>query len=310
MMKNWIKETMKGTTLIYAYIFLNNYYYKKNYKRRMERRYKRIFGIDLDLEEPKTFSEKIQWLKLFYCPKNENVILAGDKLGLHEFLERKELSYLKSPIIQVYSSVEELDWKELPEKFVIKKSNASGLNLIVKDKRQLREECVKRQLKGWMNLHFGYIGGEVHYEKMQSRIIVEHFIEDISEEFLFHCTDGEAIFFQKRCTVESHHKSAKIGRLVAYHIYTDMDGRIIDLKGKGLPHKLKLGEKVELPREFTRMKELAGILSQGFPYVRVDFYIGDGKLILGEMTFTPTGGFYQFAGEMQDRLGKSIVLTI
>ena len=99
---------INDTPFVYLYIGLSNAYNRKNYERKTKIRHKRTHGKELDLEKPKTFVEKLQWLKLFYFHADENAILAGNKIGLHEYLDKKGLSFLKTPIIHKYNSVQEI----------------------------------------------------------------------------------------------------------------------------------------------------------------------------------------------------------
>lgn len=301
-------KIINDTPLVYLYIRLSNAYNRKYYERKTKIRHKRIHGKELDLENPKTFVEKLQWLKLFYFHADENAVLAGNKIGLHEYLDKKGLSFLKTPIIHVYDSALELCWEELPSKFVLKKSNASGYNVIVSNKESADIGYIKRQFNIWMNMNFGFITGELHYEKMKSQIVVEKYIDDISDNYSFYCARGKAYFVLNRKFTNHVKKSAIVGRLESIAFFTDIHGEILSFKRAGSDFNLNVGDTIELPSDFSNMLEWSQLLSQDFPFVRVDFCRGDGRLMLEEMTFVPSNALSKYTERIQIEMGDRIIL--
>lgn len=309
------KQLVKRTGLfsIYAYVCSHWKCFKgKNFPVWVAKgRYKKGFKKELNLNTPKIFAEKINWLKLYYYPKDELAILAGDKWGLHIFLEGKGLSCLAPPLIGVYDSVDEINWKELPERFVIKKSNASGYNIIITNKEKVSEKDVKKRMKKWMKKPFGYLSGQHHYEKMQPKIIIEKYIEGVEKEWRVYCFNGEPKMVQMVHWFDGGQCENKAGRKSGGLVFMDLEGEVIgvfkftDAETKELYPK---GEKTKLPSEFQLMLEISETVSEGFPFVRVDFSYSDGKLILGELTFTPANGFNRYNEEMQEMLGELLVL--
>ncbi|MEG0285085.1 MAG: ATP-grasp fold amidoligase family protein [Vagococcus sp.] len=137
--------------------------------------YRKVFGKKLNLKNPKTYSEKLQFLKFYYA-EDEKVILAGDKVGIHEYLKEKSLENLLVPMINVYDCVEDIVWEDLPQEFVMKKSNSSGMNIIINNKKDANKNEILATMAVWMKEIFGIFGAEKHYSKMKSRILIEKYI--------------------------------------------------------------------------------------------------------------------------------------
>ena len=314
-MTTGIKQLLKRTILFEAYkkfcIWEGRHYPVLQAKRMFRMYFKRI----LDLNNPQLFAEKIIWLKLFYFPKDSLTVLAGDKYGLRQYLDKKELSHLKAPIIGTYDSVGEINWKTLPNKFVIKKSNASGYNIVVTDKNKVSEKDVKRKIGKWMNTPFGYLTGQHHYEKMRPKIVVEEFIEEIGKEWRILCFNGRPEIVQMVHWLGEYDGSVHGGHLESGLVFADLEGKIVGI-AKSINHSInqsinqryKVGDNIDLPSDFKTMVETAVLIAKDFPFVRVDFFHGGGKLILSELTFTPANGYGRYGDSLQRSLGEKLTL--
>jgi hypothetical protein len=194
-----------------------------------KRRYKKAFGKPLNLDNPQALTEKINWLKLFYFPNDPLTILAGDKWGKHMFLKEKGLSRLASPILYAFDSVDEICWETLPNKFVIKKSNASGFNITITDKNKADERKVIKQMKRYMKIPFGYLLGNICNEKMQPKIIIEKYIEDIDKEWRLFCVNGKPEVLLMVHWIEGDKTHVKKGHLERGRIFTNLEGEILDI---------------------------------------------------------------------------------
>ena len=279
-------------------------------KLKSRRQYKKTFGRELNLSNPIRYSEKLNLLKLLHYPNNPQVLLAGDKLGLHTFLSKKGLEGLASPILYSYKSADEIDWDILPNKFVIKKSNACNLNAVVTDKESTDKANLLRKLNSWMKYPYGFHSGELHYENMDSRIIVESFIEDLGEEWNIYCFNGQPKFISVQKQIKKYGKGLTYGKSDFFVIRTKLDGTIFSFSDDKKAERInkKLGEKIDLPARFDEMLKYAKIVSEEFPLVRVDFYEHGDRLVLSEMTFTPSNGFAKFPPEIDLQLGGELVL--
>ena len=275
------------------------------------RMFRMNFKKKLNLNNPQLFAEKIIWLKLFYFPKDPVTILAGDKYGLHQYLDKKGLSHLKKPIIGAYDSVDEINWKTLPGKFVIKKSNASGYNIVVTNKEKANKKEVIEKIEKWMNTPFGYLTGQHHYEKMKPKIVVETFIEDIGKEWRILCFNGKPEIVQMVHWLGEYEDSAQAGHLESGLVFSDLRGKIVGTtksKNKDANQLYKVGDYIELPGDLEEMIELAKLIAKDFPFVRVDFFHSNGKLMLGELTFTPANGYGRYGYGIHRNFGEKLVL--
>lgn len=254
--------------------------------------YEYFSGNKLDLNNPKDFTEKIAWYKVFYRPKSLNQLV--DKFAVRAFVEEKIGSQFLNTFYGVFDDVNEIKLDELPEKFVIKATHTSGHNLIVRDKNKLNLDKTKKLLKKWLKINQYYrIGQEWAYKDVKPRIIIEKYLEQIDQksltDFKFYCFDGKAKFIDIHTDREDEHKQGSF-----------------DLNFERLPFGVsrfkQIYESPEKPVNLKEMIECAEVLSEKLPFVRVDFYAIDGKTIFGEMTFYPSDGRKKFYPEKYNRI--------
>ncbi|MCA5014439.1 MULTISPECIES: ATP-grasp fold amidoligase family protein [unclassified Enterococcus] len=260
------------------------------------------------MKNPILFSEKLQWLK-FYYTEEPLAWLAGDKFGLRQFLQQKNVSELAVPLIDVYRSADEIDWEKLPNQFVIKKSNASGMNLIVKDKAAADQTKCLSHIHNWMQKEFGEIGAELHYKKMLPQIIIEEYLENIEQDWKFFFLNGKPQLIQVNQWADEE-AAEIVSEPESILVWCDMAGKIEQVYSKyDLPtDAYQIGKNIQLPTYFDQMIEYGKILSEDFPMVRVDFFYHAGKLYLSELTFTPGSGFRKFNDVIERKLGQALVL--
>ena len=248
--------------------------------RNMSKIYYRIeMKHKLDLDNPHTFTEKINWYKLYYCPQNDLVIRCSDKYTVRSFLEEQGLGGYLSEIVGVWENPDEIQWNSLPNKFAMKNSNGCGYNIICNDKSQLNEKTTKKMLKKWLNEHFGYYNAEPHYEIGKKRIICEEYIEScnlLPVDYKVHCMNGEPMVLQL-C-------DERTSKTTKYYYY--------DLGGNPFPFGKYLADnKIDLDYDIlSEMRQVSKQIASHFPYVRVDFFINHGKLQISELTFSPSAG--------------------
>ncbi|MGB0479215.1 MAG: ATP-grasp fold amidoligase family protein [Flavobacteriaceae bacterium] len=254
--------------------------------------YEYFSGNKLDLNNPKDFTEKIAWYKVFYRPKSLNQLV--DKFAVRAFVEEKIGSQFLNTFYGVFDDVNEIKFDEFPEKFVIKATHTSGHNLIVRDKNKLNLDKTKKLLKKWLKINQYYrIGQEWAYKDVKPRIIIEKYLEQIDQksltDFKFYCFDGKAKFIDIHTDREDEHKQGSF-----------------DLNFERLPFGVsrfkQIYESPEKPVNLKEMIECAEVLSEKLPFVRVDFYAIDGKTIFGEMTFYPSDGRKKFYPEKYNRI--------
>ena len=246
--------------------------------------YREAYGYFPNLNNPKTFDEKLQWYKLYY--RVPLMTTLTDKYEVRRYLEDKGFSGILNELYGVYNSVDKIDFSKLPERFVIKATHGSGMNIICKDKESLNWETSRRLMNKWLKRNWYHFGREWPYKNIRPRLICEKYLENKEFEELidykFYCYNNkpEMLFV---CT----------GRFSAgglkYSAY-DMDWNRISVY-KGRPSSDIVMEK---PDNLQAMITIASELCQGFPFIRVDLYSVKGKIVFGELTFYPDSGIVPF----------------
>lgn len=249
--------------------------------------YEYYTGKRLDLENPKTFNEKIQWLKAYYKPPILTQLV--DKYSVRSFVEERVGRQYLNSLIGVYDNPAEVDFDKLPDKFVLKATHAFHFNLLVRDKQKLNRSKAKLLMYKWMSKNQYWRGGlEWAYKNVKPRIIAETFLEELGKDdvvdYKFFCYNGEPRFLHIDLDRGTHHKRAYYdldwNKLDVYH-------DIIDYLEDDFPRPDTLGEMIEVSRK----------LADGFPFVRVDLYSLNGRIIFGELTFYPADGRLEFQPE-------------
>ena len=261
-----------------------------------------------NLKNPKTFSEKLVWLRFFY-PQMPDVVLAADKAGIHEYLKKKKLNQLAIPLIGIYDKTSDIAWDKLPKQFVIKISNGCGMNIIVTDKDKFSQNKIWKQIDKWKKIDYGRRAAEPHYSKAPSKIVIEQFIEGIENDWKIFCINGVPKMIQVNKDIEINNRNV-IGKKYDLLLFTDLNGVILVRKRDEGITDFQIGTTIELPSDFDQMIEYAKKLSESFPLVRVDFFHHLGKIVLGEMTFTPGGGLSEYNQEIQKWLGDALKLPM
>lgn len=254
----------------------------------------------LDLENPKTYNEKLQWLKLY--DRNPEYTKLVDKYEVKAYVAEKIGEEYIIPTLGVWNSVEDIDFDALPDQFVLKCTHDSGGLVICRDKSKLNIEEAKRELNSSLKSNFYYIGREWPYKNVKPRILAESYMEDAAtgelNDYKFYCFDGVA----KVMLVATDRQ--KEGEEAKYDFY-NMDFEHLGFR-RGHPNSTK---PVKKPETFEHMRMLAEKLSNGFPQLRVDFYEVNGKNYFGELTLFPGNGTTPFEPEEWDyTLGDWITL--
>lgn len=240
------------------------------------RGYKKI----LDLKNPKTWGEKIQWLKLY--GGLEELSPYVDKYEVRNYVKNTIGEEYLNELIGVYDDVESIDFNELPNKFVLKSTNGSGTVLICNNKENFDITKAKKVMKSWLkDKNYYKEKKEFQYKNIKNRIIIEKYLQNKNNsltDYKFYCFNGKveyyAIFYD-RYTNKS------------IDIYDKNNNKIKDAKVCNIPNS---NYEIEDYQIIEKMKELSEKLSKIFSCVRVDFYCIDDKPIFGELTFTDGAG--------------------
>jgi len=255
-------------------------------------------GKDLNLDNPESFNEKIQWLKLHDSTPLKTKL--ADKYLARDWIKEKIGEIYLVPLLGVWDDFDQIDFSLLPDKFVLKCNHGSGWNLIVKDKSKVDLNKARSDFKYWMKLNFAFIHGcELHYKDIQPKIIAEKFLESDHGmiDYRFYCFSGNPT----QVWVDIHSGTP-------YHLRS-----IYDMNWNRIPMKCTWPNGGSLldkqPSTFEEMKKLAAVLSSEFAFVRVDFFEVNKQIFMGEMTFTPMSGMGSFdPPEWDKKLGDLLTL--
>ncbi len=255
-------------------------------------------GYKLNLKAPRTYNEKLQWLKLNDIhPEYAKLV---DKIDAKNFVEQKIGAKYIIPTIGTWDNVNDIEWDNLPEKFVIKCTNDSGGIVVCKDKSRLDINRAKAKLEDGWRKNYYQRNKEYPYRDLKPRIIAEEYMEDESgfelKDYKIFCFDGEPRFL-----------FVATGR-------QEQDTRFdfFDLEWNHLPvlngHP-NADHPIDKPKNFPEMLDVARKLSANIPHVRVDLYNVNGNIYFGEMTFFHWSGMTPFEPEEWDyRFGEYLKL--
>lgn len=251
-------------------------------KKFIEKMFKATMDYPLNLENPKSFNEKLQWLKLY--DRNPLYTKLVDKYEVREYISEKIGEDYLIPLLGVWDDPEDIDFDSLPDKFVLKCNHNSGLGMcICTDKSKIDIKKVKNELKSGLAQNYYLNGREWPYKNVSRKIICEKYMTDETgknlRDYKFYCFDGKP----KIVGIYQDRNSDK----ETTGDFFDMNFEWVDLRF-GMPNALNKPQK---PQKFQEMIKIAEILSEGMPEVRVDLYISNNKIYFGELTFFDGGGF-------------------
>jgi len=266
----------------------------------LKMKYKLKTGNKLNLKDPKTFNEKLQWLKIH--DRKDIYIDMVDKAKAKEYVSKIIGEEYIIPTIGIYESFDDIDFDKLPKQFVIKCTHDSGGLVIVKDKLKLDINNTRKIINKCLKRNYYYVGREWPYKNVKPRIIIEKYMEDKKfksmQDYKFFCFNGNPKIMYISSGLENHDTAAMS--------FFDMNYKIIPLKR--LDYKL-LSTIPPKPKNFNKMKEFSETLSKGIPHIRVDWYEINGKLYFGELTFSTCAGMMPFENEKwNEELGNWIKL--
>ena len=300
---NWLKKffdyllnnhSALGIALLHrlAFIFPDKLYLELMFRLKM--------GYPLDLKNPQTFNEKLQWLKLYNRrPEYTQMV---DKYAVKEYVAQIIGKEYIIPTTGVWDKFGQIDFSALPERFVLKTTHGGGGGgvAICNDKEHFNTAEAKRKLGKSLSVDIYRNLREWPYKNGKRRIIAEEYMQDGSGElkdYKFFCFNGRVEFFK-----------IDFDRFVDHHAnYYDRNGKLLPFGEADLPPVPD--KKLEIPHNIQEMIVLAEKLSAGIPFLRVDLYNIDEKIYFGELTFFPASGFGRISPEQYDRIiGKSLEL--
>lgn len=251
--------------------------------------FKIVLRKKLNLKNPETFNDKMQWLKLYYYPFNDTVVKCADKYAVREYIEKKGYSDLLVPLVDHWEDVREIEWDKLPDKFVLKCNHGCAYNILCDDKKNFDKNKAINQLNKWLKEDFGAFNIEKHYSKIKPHMITcEEYLGDCITDYKFFCFNGEPKFMYVSNDLV-HDRQAQIG-------FFYLDGSKMPLKREDYTDI----KSIELPDFFDSMLEVAKELCKEFPFVRVDFFLANERYYFAELTFTPSACMMPFNPDKYD----------
>ncbi|MEG2050942.1 MAG: ATP-grasp fold amidoligase family protein [Oscillospiraceae bacterium] len=263
--------------------------------------YYRMIGKKLNLNNPQTFNEKLQWLKLH--DRDPQHTIMADKFAVREFIKNTIGEEYLIPLIGVWDNFDDIDFDKLPNEFVLKPNHTSGDIFICENKSQINIEELRHQVEAWMKREYFWVNREWPYKNIKPLIIAEKYMKskldhDI-KDYKIMVFNGEA-----KCAFVCSNRSRKNGLNVTFF---DMEWNVMPFER----HYPKDKNKIQKPENFKKMIELAEFLSKDNIFSRIDFYEIDNQLYFGEITFYPGSGFEEFSPSEYDLLlGSWISLPI
>ena len=297
---NKFSKFIKSPLLLFVFLSNRgiNLFNDKTY---LKIRYYATFKKNLNLQNPQTFNEKLQWLKL--NDRKDIYTKMVDKYEAKSYVSKIIGNKYIIPTLGIYNNFDEIDFNKLPNQFVIKCTHDSGGLVIVTDKSKLDIEKSKKKINKSLKRNYYYPGREWPYKNVKPRIIIEKYMKDNSindlMDYKFFCFNGKCKFFKIDFNRLTKHQAN----------YYDINGNFLPFGEEICPPDFS--KKLELPVNLKKMINLAEKLSQNITFLRVDFYEINGNIYFGELTFYPASGFGKFEPEEWDlKLGNLIDLSM
>lgn len=267
-------------------------------------KFKAVFGYELNLDNPQTFNEKLQWLKLH--DRNPLYTTMVDKYAAKEYVGNIIGKEYIIPTLGVWNSFDEIDFDKLPNQFVLKTTHDSGGIVICRDKHIFDKKAARERLEKSLKNNFYYMGREWPYKNVPPRIIAESFMENPGyadlTDYKFFCFNGMPYYCQ---VISDRNTNECID-------FFDMEWNLQEFTGlhnPNYPHYPHYPRKIGKPICLGQMKLACSVLAENIPFVRVDFYEVKGKMYFGEMTFYPASGLGEFSPKKwNQKMGDLVIL--
>ena len=286
---NAIQRSFKSKGARFDYLTVLGFYNWISDKNFLKKKFKIVFGHELNLDVPQTFSEKIQWLKLY--DRRPEYTMMVDKYLVRNYIAKVLGEEYLVPLLGVWNDPDEIDFDKLPNQFVLKCNHNSGRGMcICKDKTKLDIKRTKNCLREGLRQNYFFIGREWPYKNVAPKIVAEQFLADDIIDYKFYCFNGVAdsvlVCLERETGFPKYYYFDKEWKLKRFNIM-----------GK----EAALDFTLPKPGSINKMFQIAEKLSKGIPFVRVDLYCISDKIYFGEMTFYPYSGFNNNLLEEADR---------
>lgn len=255
--------------------------------------FRALLGYRLNIKNPQTFNERLQYYKLYYCPQNPLIVKCTDKYAVRDYIFDKGMGEYLNELYYVWDKPEDIEWDKLPKQFAMKCTHSCGHHVICDDYDKLDIESSRKMIEKRYHSDFSLKNAEIHYSKIKPRIICEKFLGGVMIDYKFFCFNGKVEFMY-----------------ISEGLSVDYTARIsfFDRDGKRTPFRRKdyaENESAKIPEQFDQLISLSEKLAVDFPFVRVDWFIVDNQVYFSELTFTPCAGLMRIEPiEYDKKLGK------
>ena len=280
--------------LVYDYK-LKKYNKKRMYtysqiEKNVDNKYYKLYNKNINWKKPVSYTEKMNFAKIYLGNKEKSQLT--DKYLVRKYISNKIGEEYLIPILGVYDKFEDIDFKCLPNEFVIKCNHDSGSTTIVENKNKLNLKKLKEKYDYFLNRNYAFVTNELHYGDIKPKILIEKYMGKDINDYKFLCFNGKPYY----CWVDydrfSNHKR---------NIY-NMDWEIQPFQQSYYEKKL---ENIDKPSKFDEIVNVVKKLCDGFDHVRVDLYFIEGKIYFGELTFTNGSGLEAITpNEWDTKLGE------
>lgn len=261
---------------------------KKGLKYLPDKTYIRLYhklrvGKSINMNNPQTLNEKLQWLKFNYRFPLQSIV--SDKYLVRDYVKDTIGEEYLIPLLGVWDKYDNIDFSELPNEFVLKCNHDSGGLVVCTDKSKLKHKEAKKKIEKSLHSNFFYIGREYQYRNIIPKIICEQFISDngsVPMDYKIYCFNGvpDVILVCKDRFSNNTHRAS--------YLFFDQEWNFLPL------NKVDdniVNADVKKPKNLDKMLEIASVLSKEFLFARIDLYNIDGKIYFGEITLSPNSGF-------------------
>jgi len=267
-------------------------YYSMSDEKAIKKRFKQVFGRDLNLTNPQTLNEKLQWLKL--NKREDFYTLCADKYSVRKYLAENFGEELLIPLLYVTDNYKDIVKGNIPdEKCIVKSTHDQGHYLIIRDKNSVDYKRLQESCRYWLKGNLYYMTREWQYKNIKPRIVIEKLLETkdgrIPNDYKLHFINGEFQFIYV-----SYDREGVNDRCIFDRDWNRMPFMWIEAEKYQAKGDVLNTSDVEKPATFEKMLEIGTKIAQSFNYVRVDFYDVDGKLYFGEITLYHGSGFDRF----------------
>lgn len=245
-----------------------------------------------NLKNPKSFNEKLCWLKLYRYAKDKMVIQCADKYEVRNYVKKYIGEEFLTELFGVWDCAEDIDFDRLPKKFILKCNHGCAYNYLVDQKDKLDIAEVKNKMSVWLREDFSLYNAEPHYHYINRKIICEENLGENLVDYKFFCFNGKVVFYY-----------------ISENLLNDDTAVMCQYMRDGTKAPFQRPRyaqgSFDIVDEVEDMIVLAEKLAQPFPFVRVDFIYTEGKIYFSELTFTPSSGYNLFEPQDWDeKLGK------